>query len=141
MTILAALTEAVAQEGLNVETYFSQEFMSRPGVSGLNVSNKALDKAGISVYRSISVSDNPETVSDLEKAVKRDGAKAVNREVSYRDGKLHFGWYVMAPLNGNNRFLIYLNRTEAESNRATVIYIEGKGDTAKIKQFLNKKVN
>lgn len=138
MAVLAILPAAYAQEGLHVTRFFSQDFMSTPGVSGLNINNEVLNKMGISLYRSVSVNGVEQTSADMEKAVKKDGVSALTREVSYRDGKLYFGCYALPPDKNGNRYLLYLNRTVDGQLKTTMIYLEGKCDQSTINKLLKK---
>ncbi len=136
--LLSVLPKVLAQEGLSITPFFSQEFFEKPGITTVTVTGKKLKKTGIDIYRSLTVTGNPESSNLLEQAVKRDGAKAVSREVSFRDGKLHFGFYTLKPHDRMNRYILYLNRTEEGKRKTTLIYLEGTGDTNQIKKFLNK---
>ena len=125
--LLSVLPKVLAQEGLSITPFFSQEFFEKPGITTVTVTGKKLKKTGIDIYRSLTVTGNPESSNLLEQA-----------EVSFRDGKLHFGFYTLKPHDRMNRYILYLNRTEEGKRKTTLIYLEGTGDTNQIKKFLNK---
>ena len=137
--LLSVLPKVLSQENLNIAPFFSSEFFEKNGVSTLTVTGDNLKNTGIATYRSLTVTGNDEGSDQLSQAVKHDGATAQTREVSYRDGKLYFGFYVLKPRAALNRYLLYLDRNESGERKTTLIYLEGKGDTNKIKKFLNKK--
>lgn len=137
--VLSVLPKVLAQESLDISPFFSHDFFEKNGVTTLTVKGEKLKDTGISTYRSITVTGNDEGSDQLAQAVKHDGAKALTREVSYRDGKLYFGFYVLKPHASLNRYILYLDRTEGEERKTTLIYLEGTADTQKIKKFLNKK--
>lgn len=143
MAMAALICIAVAssaQEQLQIAEFFSQEFMQRSGTSGVTLSNKKLDKYGIRLYRSVSVTDDMEMSQKMEKAVKHDGKQASQREVIFREGRLHFGFYALPPQSGGkglNRYMIYLDQNEEGKNKTTIIYLEGKAEPDKVQKFLN----
>ena len=127
---------ARSQDGLDINKLFSAPFIDNDGVTYLNITGKQLDTYGMSLYRSISVTENPELSTTVEQAVKHDGTSAISREVSFKYGKLYFGFYTLTPIKGINRFILYLNLATEEKPKTTLIYLEGKCDETTIKKLL-----
>lgn len=58
-----------------------------------------------------------------------DGSHATARNVRYRDGKLHYAFFVLPQINSDgkklNRYLYYLNNDRAKKPTVMVIYFDG----------------
>ena len=78
----------------------------------------------------------PEAAADIEPLVTRDASKAIDREVSYRDGGLYYGFYQLKPRSGLQRYLFYLNQNRNGGNKIILIYLEGHASRDKIKEML-----
>ena len=78
----------------------------------------------------------PEEAAKIEPLVTRDGAKAIDREVSYRDGGLYYGFYQLQCRGVKQCYLFYLNQNRAKGNKIIIIYLEGFASPDKIKSML-----
>lgn len=145
LAVLITLT-AAAQQGLNIARFFTDDFISRPEVTGINISGQQLKTLGngISLYRNVSVPTSSPDSDAMEQAVKRDGTSASSRTVSIENGHISFGLYALDPVDKKapNRFIIFMRTPiddgESHSNaRTALFYIEGKADIYTIKAMLS----
>ena len=77
---------AFAQEGLKVDRFFNEPFISSKGVTYITATGEQLKSwnGQITAYRSVQVSGDDELVGRIENAVKTDGTKADTRTVYIR---------------------------------------------------------
>ena len=143
--LLVMLTCGVAmmmgQEGLNVAPCFSPSYASNGKVTMVTMTGEQLKwagQAGLKSYRSVSVSGDDELSVQIERAVRKDGAKADYKETSYKDGKLHFGFYSLGGRGSGRRYLLYLNRPADGESKTTLIYIQGDMTPAEVKKLMNR---
>lgn len=128
----------LAQEGLAINRLFGSHSNFENG-SETFITGGQLKKMHLDLYRSITL-ENPsaETVAEIERLVKRDGAGAPEREVQQRGGKLYYGLYRLNPKAGTNRYILYLNSSGAGDGKLILVYIEGKADITQLKKLLKK---
>lgn len=131
MLLLTLSALASAQTGLNINQIFGGKYASDPKVTETLISGKhrflrendltmfATFKGPAATYASI-----------VEPMVIADGAKAVGKNVRYKDGKLYFAFFILQPVtkdgNKENRYLYYLNNAARKGNNVLVVYLEGK---------------
>ena len=130
----------LAQAGLNVNQLFDGRFKHNPDATEIIVTNGKAAEFGLEVYHSLSVTDK-KAASLIETLAVKDGVKALDKEVEYRGGKLYYGYYVLAPKSGSNRFLFYLNQNLARKNpvnKVTLIYMQGDVSSKRIKKLIQK---
>jgi len=138
--LIAAAAAATAQTGLAVEPFFDDGLPHADGadVTAVAISGKKLKPHGLSIYRSVSVTGDQALADRIERAVTRDGTKAESREVSLKSGRLHFGFYTLPPLNGEHRYLFYLNSAPGKNGKTTIIFMQGTAPPEKINSMLNR---
>lgn len=135
---------ALAQQGLNIERFFGDEYLSRSGISSVNVSGSQLKQldGNITLYHSITVENDSTEADAIERAVKKDGVQAVSRTVSINDGHVVFGFYALPPTKSGNRFIIFIrndNKPDGETPakiRADLFYIEGKTSAEELNRII-----
>lgn len=127
---------AHAQEHLATKALFDGRYHDEPRASETQISGSKLQKYMLSLYRSLTLTDMPEAAADIEPLVTRDASKAIDREVSYRDGGLYYGFYQLKPRSGLQRYLFYLNQNRNGGNKIILIYLEGHASRDKIKEML-----
>lgn len=125
-----------AQSGLNVAPYLSDKFTDNPDVTYVSLSGNQLSAAGLSAYKSISETADDELGAAILNAVTKDGASAVTKEVSYKNGQLYFGFYSMGGTAKKKRYLFYLNRRAIGKRKSTLIYIEGNLSEKEVKALI-----
>lgn len=135
---------AFAQAGLNIGRYFDDEYLSKLGITSVSISGSQLKNwnRDISLYRSVTIENNTTDVDQMELAVKKDGVRAVSRTVFMNNGHVVFGFYTMSPVNGVNRYIIFIrndsNKTPGSTTdmRADLFYIEGKVSTEELSKMI-----
>lgn len=127
-----------AQKGLNVAPYFGPPYDKDPHVSMVSIAGRSLQKYHLDVYKSIEVTNDAALVSKLEAAVSADGSKAVDKEVTYKGGRLSFGFYTLAPSGNRNRYLVYMANPSAAGGKVTLIYMAGEATRKQILSIMKK---
>lgn len=103
------------------------------------VIGKALKSYNLDEYRGLTLTYTPENADKIEEAVKIDATTAVDKEVSYRKGKLYYAFLTLPQeRDGKNRYLFFLNQTLAKGNKLILIYMKGKASADKIKKMIKK---
>lgn len=129
IALCAVALIAFAQEGLKVNQFFSEPYISSQGVTYISATGEQLKKweGQITEYRSLQVTGDSQLISRIENAVKTDGSKARTRTVHMDDGHIAYGFYVL-PTDGDiYRYLIITTNTDNSTKNITVnvFYIEG----------------
>ncbi len=132
---------AASGKALNVAPFFKEDFAQNPAVTMVAFSGEQTDWKGLSVYKSVSVTGDPENADAMARAVKKDGAKADFKETSYREGKLYFGFYGLGGEGCHRRYLFYLDSRSKGKDKVTLIYIEGDWSADEVKKMITKKIN
>lgn len=136
LTVMCSL-QSQAGEALGINRFFSSKYATNPKVTVIDVSNGDSD-GDISVYRSISVSDDRELADKIAEAVAKDGSKARSKEVSYKQGMLYYGFFSMGGIGKKRKYILYLNRRPTGMEKTTLVYIEAGLDETQVKKLINK---
>lgn len=139
LTLMAA-GAAQAQRGLAIASLFGGRYKHSPHATEIVVTGPKAENINLEVYRSLSLTDRA-LVPPVVKAVMSDGSKAVSKEVEYRLGRLYYGYYVLPPRGGNNRYIFYLDQSlsrKQPANVVTLIYMEGEASSAYIKKLIKQ---
>lgn len=135
IALLAIWPTAIAQEGLKISQFFSETYGTQPSVSSVTISGDKIKDNDLSLYRSVTVTDAAEG-EKMAAAVKSDGVKASQKEISYVNGKLCFGFITLPPVNKRNRYILFLNAFLNGGEKALLIYMEGNVSPEKISSML-----
>ena len=108
--IIAAALPVAAQKGLNVANVFDGRYAKLPGTVATYVAGNAVEKFNLSLYRSLALSADSATCSEIEHLVLKDGLTAISKETVYRGGRLRFGSFNLPRRNNNNRYIFYVNK-------------------------------
>lgn len=138
MSLTSWLTVA-ASDPLAVESLFDGRFRSDPRVTETVITGNSLADYLLTSYKSLTFTGAPDLTPAVEKAVTHDGATARDREVSYQEGHLYYGFYALPPRNNLKRYIFYLNRaSKSTAGKVILIYVEGHADINQIKRMLKK---
>ncbi len=134
---------ALAQSDLNISTLFDGQFRDDKNAVETIITGDPLLEYDLNYYHSLSISKEPDKVDIIEPLVTKDGAKAVDKEVSYRGGKLYYAFYTLPPVKSksgirNNRYLFYLNQYAVGRDGVTLIYMSGTASGEQVKKMLKK---
>lgn len=130
IALMAIGIGASAQSGLEIEKIFGGKYISDPTVTETMMSG---DQAFLRSHKLNTFATfkgrSDKYVPIIQPLVVADGAHARARNVRYRDGKLHFAYYVLPPVTKDgrsiNRYLCYLNNEKAKNPSVMVIYFDG----------------
>lgn len=138
IVLLAIASTMWPQEGLQVNSLFDGRYRDNPAASETILSGSALSDYELQRYHGLTLSGTPDAADKIEPIVTRDGATAINREVSYRSGRLYYGFYQLPRRNGLNRYLFYINQHVGKSggDNIVIIYLEGKARRETIMKML-----
>ena len=137
---LLATMSAMAQKGLSINQLFDGRYKKAAGATEIIVTGSQAREIGLTVYHSVSVT-NKVQAEIIENLVVKDGARAIDKEVEYRNGQLYYGFYTMPKHKGENRYIFFLNQNLARKspkNVVTLIYMEGHASANKIKKLIRK---
>lgn len=138
LSVTSWLTVA-ASGPLAVEALFYGRFRTDSRVTETTISGSSLADYNLTFYKSLTFVGAPDLIPAVEKAVTRDGAGAGNREVSYQDGHLYYGFYALPSRDNLKRYIFYLNRaSKSATGKVILIYVEGHADINQIKRMLKK---
>jgi len=140
LTCLLTAIAAIAQEGLNINRLFDGRFKRATGATEIIVTGHQAREIGLTVYHSLSVTDKVQSEL-IESLVVKDGTRAIEKEVEYRNGQLYYGFYTIKRSRRDNHYIFYLNQNLARKspkNVVTLIYMESSANSEKIKQLIRK---
>ena len=140
LTCLLTTMAAMAQPGLNINRLFDGRYKKAAGATEIIVTGVQAREIGLTLYHSVSVTDKTQA-EIIENLVVKDGAKAVDKEVEYRNGQLYYGFYTLPKLKRINRYIFFLNQNLARKspkNNVTLIYMEGVASPDEIKKLIRK---
>lgn len=127
---------AMAQKGLSIAGFFQDAYASNPDVTMISLSGRQIEKNGLKIYKSLSVSGNNEIADHIAKAVRKDGSHAKSKEVSYNNGQLYFGFYFVGGSGTERQYILFLDRRAVGKDKTTLIFIKGDIDTEGIKKLI-----
>ena len=137
ITMSASIMSAHAQTGLNIEKVFGGRYHDNPAAAESMIQgNDDLENQGIYLIRTLRITGQPEEANFIEPLVVADGAKAVEKTVSYKKGMLYLGIYSLQPAHKQNRHIIYLNQKPTGGDKINLIYIEGSITKEKISTMI-----
>lgn len=138
---LGSVASVWAQNGLDVGRFFTDAYTANGKVTMVSMSGEQLAGTGLRKFRSMSVSGDAALSGEIEKAVRKDGAKAAYKETSFKDGRLHFGFYSLGGKDATRQYILYLNRQgEGGAGKTTLVYIQGNLSADEVKKMIVKKI-
>lgn len=139
VALMAGCTvSALSQDGLNVAPFFDSGYKDKEGVTMVSVSGTQMASDDVSAYKSISVTGNPGLADKIAAAVGKDGVLSKSKEVTYKEGRLHFGFFSMGGSPGKRRYLLFLDRRPAGKDKTLLIYLEGSLDEESVKKMIKR---
>lgn len=140
---LSVWASSTAQEGLNISKLFDGQFRDDKNAVETIITGDPLYDYNLGYYHSLSLSNDSTKVSLLEPLVTKDGATAVNKEVSYRGGRLYYAFYTLPPVKNKlglniNRYIFYLNQYAVGRDGVILIYMSGSATREQVKKLIKK---
>ncbi|MDE6098425.1 MAG: hypothetical protein K2G24_06015 [Muribaculaceae bacterium] len=127
---LAVAISAAAQTGLHVASLFTA-LRGNANASVTCVQGRALKDYRLSLFHSLTVENDAGLSRMVEEALAKDARKAIDREVHYKDGRLHYAFYNLGRNSDNlNRYILF-----SGGKRTVLIYLEGKAGPEVINSF------
>lgn len=147
MAALAVHLCPLAQTGLEINRIFGGHYANDTTVTETLMSGNQHFLRHLGLTTLATFKGNPKTyVPIIQPLVLADGAKAIGKNLRYKDGKVNYAFYMLPPttVNGRkvNRFLYYLNNESSRKPHVMVIYFDGAIDYERasrlIPEFSNK---
>lgn len=134
---LGCIPTLFAQSDLEIRKAFEQ-YGEKKGVVMVELTDEALDGYDFSLFKSLTISDNPGAGDFIRKCIARDeaGAKKVKQVVA---NGVPTSIYLQLPRKGQVYRLILFNETRQPSTKITLIYIESKNDSEDVLKLILKK--
>jgi len=131
------LPKLQAQSDLQISKVFDQ-YGERKGVVMVELSNEMLDGYDFSLFKSITIKNNPAAADFIRKCLIKDelGAKKVKQVVA---NGVPTSIYLQLPRKAELYRLILFNETFKPENMITLIYIESKNDSEDVLKLILKK--
>lgn len=126
-----------AQSDLQISKVFDQ-YGERKGVVMVELSDEMLDGYDFSLFKSITIKNNPAAADFIRKCLIKDeqGAKKVKQVVA---NGVPTSIYLQLPRKGEFYRLILFNETFKPEHKITLIYIESKNDSEGVLKLILKK--
>ena len=137
LLFLAVSPSLYAQKDLQINKVFEQ-YGEKRGVIMVDLTNEMLDGYDFSLFKSITIKNNPSAADFIRKCLEKDqeGAKKVKQVVA--NGVLT-SVYLQLPRKGQLYRLILLNQAFHPEDKITLIYTESKNDSENILKLILKK--
>jgi hypothetical protein len=134
---LAVSPSLYAQKDLQINKVFEQ-YGEKKGVTMVDMTNEMLDGYDFSLFKSITIKNNPSAADFIRKCLEKDqeGARKVKQVMA--NGVLT-SVYLQLPRKGQLYRLILFNQSFQQENKITLIYIESKNDSENILKLILKK--
>jgi len=131
------LPKLQAQSDLQISKVFDQ-YGERKGVVMVELSDEMLDGYDFSLFKSITIKNNPAAADFIRKCLIKDeqGAKKVKQVVA---NGVPTSIYLQLPRKGEFYRLILFNETFKPEHKITLIYIESKNDSEDVLKLILKK--
>ena len=131
------LPKLQAQSDLQISKVFDQ-YGERKGVVMVELSDEMLDGYDFSLFKSITIKNNPAAANFIRKCLLKDeqGAKKVKQVVA---NGVPTSIYLQLPRKGEFYRLILFNETFKPEHKITLIYIESKNDSEDVLKLILKK--
>lgn len=137
LLLATCMMSANAQSGLEINDLFDGEYSNDPRATEIEMSGGVLKDYSLTVYRSLTLVDAPEAARQIETLLREDGANALQREVTYRNGGIYYAFYQLPKQNNIYRYIFYIDLNKTGGNKIMLVYLAGKADSKQIKKMLN----
>jgi len=126
-----------AQKDLQISKVF-EEYGKMKGVVLVELTDEVLGNYNFTLFKSITIKDNPSTSKFIRECLKKDesGAKKIKQVVS---NGVPTSIYLQLPRKGKDNRLILFNESKTPFSQITLIYIETPSDTEDVLKLLLKK--
>lgn len=138
--LLGCASHAAAQDGLRIATLFGGHYKSRADATEVHYEGRQLQSYKLTLFRSLTLTPSAQDAANIEKKVRADCAKAVEREAGLHGGRLYYGFYRLPTSGKENRYVFYRNNAlrDPENGKLTIIYMEGTASIEDLKHSFAK---
>lgn len=141
------LSPACAQRRLAIESQFDGSKPYYETATRVWVEGKELKPYKLTLYKSITVKENPEAFADMETAVMADTLYALSKELGHIQGRLYYAFICLRndtphrQRPGHYRYVFYRNLSlrKGGSPEATIVYMDGTTTMDGLKQLFKRK--
>lgn len=135
MTIVLMAGTMAAQE-LSSQQAFDGRYRDADYATETVVQGSQLKPYGLTLYRGLTVTNQPQVIRQLSDLVQVDSRNASDKEERLSGGRINYGFYEFKPEASGRpkRFVFFFSRP----NKAVLIYMEGDTDMANIKRLIKK---
>lgn len=130
ITLIAAVLSASAQSDLQIGRVFGGKYGSDPSVTETMMSGEQRFLRSNRLANFATFKGDAKTYAPIiQPLVLADGAKAIGRNVRYKDGKLQYAFFILKPIISDgrklNRYLYYITSTKEKKSTVMLIYFDG----------------
>lgn len=139
---MQGIVNVTAQKGLAISEMFDGNKPCYAEATKVWVEGSELKPYKLTLYKSITVKNNPEAYAEMEAAVLDDCREALNKELGHIGGHLYYAFICLPSRKSDHyRYLFYRNASLRTGGRdeATIVYMEGSTTMEGLKQLFKKK--
>lgn len=127
---------AAAQDGLQIASLFGGHYKGHADANEVHYEGKQLRSYKLTLFRSLTLTPGPQEAAAIEKKVRADCARAVEKEVGLRGGRLYYGFYRLPATGKVHRYVFYRNNAlrNHSNGKLTLIYMEGSASIEDLKR-------
>jgi len=135
--LLCLPQDMFAQKGLSIEDVFRQ-YGKKKNVVMVNMSGEVLKDYDFSLFRSITIKEDPAAAKFVRECLAKDekGAKKIKQVVA--NGVTTSIFLQLPPMEGGNRLILF-NEQFKPSRQLVLIYIESENESEDVLRLLLKK--
>jgi hypothetical protein len=129
-----------SQEGLQVALLFDGPYKKKHNAIEVLVKGEQLSSYHLTLFRSLTIKNDPEAFKEIERCVKVDAKEAIDKEEGMLGQELYYGFYCFPPEKKQNRYLFYRNTylKERGKSEVTTVYMEGYATMEELKKMFKK---
>ena len=127
--LLTAVPALLAQKGMHISELFTDKYREQKNVTELFLKGKMLKDYNLTLFRSLTVANDPRLAAD--------GKQSVDREEGMKGGQLYYAFYTFKNPDGSYRYLFFRNNLlrPGEKQETTMVYMEGKATLSELKKL------
>lgn len=130
LTLLGAILSVSAQSDLQIGRVFGGKYGSDPSVTETMMSGDQRFLRSNRLANFATFKGDAKTYAPIiQPLVLADGAKAIGRNVRYKEGKLQYAFFMLKPVVADgrklNRYLYYITSNKGSNPYVMVIYFDG----------------
>ncbi len=137
--LILCISDGFAQEGMHINQLFDGRYKKEKNATEVLVKGRKLESYQLTLFRSLTVKDNPEAFRLIRTLVDQDAQQAIDKESGRINGKLYYGFYQFKPHNNQFRYLFFRDNSCRDdtdnNNEMTIVYMEGNTTIEELKNL------